>query len=431
MKLVVFGLTISSAWGNGHATPWRGLCRALAARGHHVIFYERDVAYYAAHRDAPEPAGCELRLYPDWGATYEQARDAVADADVAIVTSYCPDGQDASDLVLASRRPLRVFYDLDTPVTLERLARGLHVDYLPTDGLGAFDLVLSFTGGRALEALKTDLGARVVAPLYGSVDPEAHHPVPTDPGRHFDFTYLGTYSADRQAALEEFFIEPARRRPDCRFALAGSMYPADGFPWQPNIFYLAHMPPTDHPSFYCSSAWTLNITRGPMAQMGYCPSGRLFEAAACGTPIVSDGWEGLDTFFTPRSEILIVQKTEDVLDALDMDPAERRRIGQSARARALAEHTADARVEELERVLAAVRQRATAREPSTRLRGDAATTAQADNAPSPPQGGYGGQADNAEQMRGPHVGNHSGGGPGQPHAATGVFEGAPAGRQPA
>jgi spore maturation protein CgeB len=388
MNFVVFGLTISSAWGNGHATPWRGLCRALAARGHHVIFYERDVPYYAAHRDAPEPAGCELRLYSEWDDVYDEARDAVTGA---------------SDLVLTSQRPLRVFYDLDTPVTLARLARGLHVDYLPPDGLEPFDLVLSFTGGRALDALKTELGARVVAPLYGCVDPASHHPVPTDPDRHFDFTYLGTYSADRQSALEEFFIKPARRRPDRRFALAGSQYPAAGFPWQPNIFYLAHMPPTDHPSFYCSSAWTLNITRGPMAEMGYCPSGRLFEAAACGTPVVSDWWEGLDTFFTPRSEILIARATEDVLDALDLDPAERRRVGQAARTRALAEHTADARVEELERLLA-------------RLRGVAARA---------------GQADEAEKMRGPDVGNYSGGGPGQPHATAGVLEGTPAGRQPA
>ena len=424
MNFVVFGLTISSAWGNGHATPWRGLCRALAARGHCVTFFERDVPYYAAHRDAPEPAGCELRLYGGWSDTYEEARAAVSGADVAIVTSYCPDAQEASDLVLASRGPLRVFYDLDTPVTLARLARGLHVDDLPADGLAPFDLVLSFTGGRALDALKTDLGARLVAPLYGSVDPAAHHPVPTDPDHHFDFTYLGTYSADRQPALEELFINPARRRADRRFALAGSMYPADGFPWQPNIFYLAHMPPTDHPSFYCSSALTLNITRGPMAEMGFCPSGRLFEAAACGTPILSDWWEGLDTFFTPRAEILIACTTEDVLDALDLDPAERRRIGQAGRARALAEHTAAARVVELERLLTGLRQPITERQPSTD--------------PPAPQSGYGGQADhrqpttdNRQPMRDTNVGNHSGGGAGQPHAAAGVLEGTPAGRQPA
>ena len=398
MNIVVFGLTISSAWGNGHATPWRGLCRALAARGHHVTFFERDVPYYAAHRDAPAPVGCDLRLYADWTDTYGEAREAVADADVAMVTSYCPDAQDASDLVLGSHGPLRVFYDLDAPVTLARLARGLHVDYLPADGLAPFDLVLSFTGGRALEALQTELGARVVAPLYGSVDPTAHHPVPTDADRHFDFTYLGTYSSDRQPALEQLFIEPARRRPDRRFALAGSMYPADGFPWQPNIFYLTHMPPTDHPSFYCSSAWTLNITRGPMAQMGYCPSGRLFEAAACGTPIVSDWWEGLDTFFTPGLEIVVARTTEDVLAALDLDPEARRRIGQSARSRALAEHTAATRVEQLERLFGNFRL------PSSNVRFSARDT---------------------------NVGNHSGGGAGQPHAAAGVLEGTPAGRQPA
>jgi spore maturation protein CgeB len=397
MRFVVFGLTISSAWGNGHATPWRGLCRALAARGHRVTFFERDVPYYAAHRDAPQPAGCDLRLYQDWPDTYRDAREVVAEADVAIVTSYCPDAQYAAELVLGSGA-VRVFYDLDTPVTLARLARGEPVDYLPDGGLEPFDLVLSFTGGRALDALKSELGARSVAPLYGSVDPAAHHPVPTDPNRHFDFTYLGTYSPDRQATLEELFINAARRRPKRRFALAGSMYPAEGFPWRRNIFYLSHMPPTDHPSFYCSSGWTLNITRGPMAEMGYCPSGRLFEAAACGTPVVSDWWEGLDAFFTPGSEILIARTTEDVLAALDVDRAERRRIGQAASARALREHTADARVVELERLLA------TFRRPL---------------------------ADVGLSERDTHVGNHSGGGAGEPHAAAGVLEGTPAGRQPA
>jgi spore maturation protein CgeB len=197
--------------------------------------------------------------------------------------------------------------------------------------------------------------------------------VPTDPDRHFDFTYLGTYSTDRQAALETFFIEPARRRPGRRFALAGSMYPTEGFPWQPNIFYLAHMPPTRHPSFYSSSGWTLNITRGPMAAMGYCPSGRLFEAAACGTPVVSDWWDGLDSFFAPGQEIVIARTTDDVLAALDVDVDARRRIGEAARARALAEHTADHRAAELEALLGAASDH-----PSSRRQRRAAPASQTD-----------------------------------------------------
>jgi len=353
MNIVVFGLTISSSWGNGHATIWRGLCRALGARGHRVTFFERDVPYYAAHRDATMPAGCDLRLYGAWEDTIATAREAVAHADVAMVTSYCPDAQTASDLVLDSPAALKVFYDLDTPVTLDRLARGERVDYIPQVGFAPFDLVLSFTGGGALDALREQLGARAVAPLYGSVDPDAHRPVAPDPNRLFDLSYLGTFAADRQDALDRLLIEPARRRPDRRFAIAGSMYPID-FPWTPNIYYLRHMPPPDHPAFYCSSGWTLNITRGPMAEMGFCPSGRLFEAAACSTPVVSDTWDGLDTFFEPGGEIYIARGTDDVLNALDLSDEERARIGHAARERTLAEHTADTRARQLEEILSGI-----------------------------------------------------------------------------
>jgi spore maturation protein CgeB len=353
MNIVVFGLTISSSWGNGHATIWRGLCRALAGRGHRLTFFERDVPYYAAHRDATAPEGCNLRLYAAWEDVLAPAREAIAHADVAMVTSYCPDAQVASDLVLDSSAGVKVFYDLDTPVTLDRLARGELVDYVPRGGLGSFDLVLSFTGGGALVALREQLGARAVAPLYGSVDPDAHRPVAPDPDRLFDLSYLGTFAADRQLALDRLLIEPARRRPDRRFAIAGSMYPVD-FPWTPNIYYLRHMPPPDHPAFYCSSGWTLNITRGPMADMGFCPSGRLFEAGACATPVISDTWDGLDTFFEPGREIYIAREPEDVLRALDLSEEERLRIGRAARERTLAEHTADTRARQFEDILAGV-----------------------------------------------------------------------------
>jgi spore maturation protein CgeB len=352
MRFVIFGLTISSSWGNGHATLWRGLCRGLAARGHQVTFFERDVPYYASHRDARQPDGCDLRLYNRWTDARDAAAAALAGADVAMVTSYCPDAQEATDLVLSSAATT-VFYDMDTPVTLDRLDRGEPVPYLPRQGLEPFDLVLSYTGGRALDTLQERLGARAVAPLYGSVDPAAHHPVAADPSIGFDLTYLGTYAADRQDALGRLLLEPARERPGKRFAIAGSLYPAD-FPWLPNVFYLTHMPTPDHPRFYCSSALTLNVTRGPMAAMGYCPSGRLFEAAACGAVVVSDWWEGLDAFFDPWREIVVVRTPADVLRALEIGPAERQRIGAAARRRVLADHTAEARTRDLERALGAV-----------------------------------------------------------------------------
>jgi spore maturation protein CgeB len=353
MKLVIFGLTISSAWGNGHATLWRGLCRALGDRGHAVTFFERDMPYYAAHRDLLDPPGCRLRLYADWEDVEAEARREADGAAVAMVTSYCPDAQAAARLVIDSRADVRTFYDLDTPVTLAHLRQGQPVPYVPSEGLGAFDLVLSYTGGRALTELRTRLGARRVAPLFGSVDPGVHKPVALSEERRADLSYLGTYAADRQTRLEQLFVEPARRRPERRFVLGGSQYPSD-FPWTPNMFYVWHTPPPAHPAFYCSSSLTLNVTRGAMAEMGYCPSGRMFEAAACGTPILSDDWEGLDTFFDPQEEILIARNTDDALGALELSPTELCRIGDAARARTLACHTAASRVMDLERTLDAI-----------------------------------------------------------------------------
>lgn len=345
MRIVIFGLTVSSAWGNGHATLWRSLINALAASGHEVTFFERDAPYYRSHRDLTRlPAPCTLRLYPSWDEVRGEARRAADDADCAIVTSYCPDGRAAAALVLESRALVRVFYDLDTPVTLEQLDAGQDVPYLPVGGLGAFDLVLSFTGGLALERLRTQLGARQVAPLYGSVDPATHHPVAPEPRWAAACSYLGTWSADRQRALDMLFVEPARRHPDRPFVVGGSLYP-HGLEWPPNVAHHDHVPPPEHPAFYCSSPLTVSVTRGAMAELGYCPSGRLFEAAACGTPVLSDWFEGLDTFFTPGEEILIARTTAEALAALAR--TDLGRIGARARERALAHHCGARRAAEL------------------------------------------------------------------------------------
>ena len=347
MKLVIFGLTISSSWGNGHATLWRGLCRALARRGHEVVFFERDVPYYALNRDLVALPDGELCLYPNWDDGLPLARWHLADADVAMVTSYCPDGIAASDLVLDSAVSVRTFYDLDTPVTLARLEAGEPVDYIGPRGLGEFDLVLSYTGGRALTELQARLGARRVAPLYGSVDPEVYRRTAPALQYRADLSYMGTYAADRQPALEQLLVEPARRLPERRFLIGGAQYP-EAFPWAGNIFFVRHLPPGEHPAFYSSSRLTLNITRAAMAQMGYCPSGRLFEAAACGAPLLSDAWVGLDAFFQPSSEILVAYDTDSAIRALELSDAELARIASRARERTLAEHTADRRAVELE-----------------------------------------------------------------------------------
>jgi spore maturation protein CgeB len=347
LKFVLFGLTVSSSWGNGHATLWRGMIRALTARGHQVAFFERDQPFYAVHRDLGHLGeGALLHLYPDWAAVREEAAAEIATADVAMVTSYCPDGPAAAELCFDGAPGLTVFYDMDTPVTLAALAEGREVGYLPPQGLGDFDLVLSYTGGEALDLLRTRLGARRVAPLYGHVDPESHRPAAPDEAFRGDLSYLGTYAADRQAALETLFIEPAGRRPGMRFVLAGAGYPQE-FPWLDNIYFVRHLPPACHPSFFASSRLTLNVTRAPMAAMGWCPSGRLFEAAACGVPMLSDRWPGLEEFFAPGDEILTAATADEAIAALELQEGDLARIARAARARVLDEHSSGRRAEEL------------------------------------------------------------------------------------
>jgi spore maturation protein CgeB len=350
MKLVVFGLAVSSAWGNGHATLWRALARALHRRGHRLLFFEQDRPLHAQHRDLSEVPGMQLTIYSDWESVRGRAAADLRDADVAMVTSFCPDGRAASQLVLSAPAPVRCYYDLDTPVTLAALAAGQDVFYLPTEGLGHFDLVLSYTGGNALLELRTRLGARVTAVLHGSVDPEVHRPATGRPEFAGDLSYLGTHAPDRQDALVRLLVEPARRLPQRRFVIGGAQYPAD-FPGTPNISFVTHVPPALHPSFYGASALTLNVTRAPVAALGHCPSTRLFEAAACGVPVVSDAWEGLERFYRPYEEILIARRTEDVLAAMELGPTSLRRLGLRARERTLAEHTADHRAVELEEIL--------------------------------------------------------------------------------
>lgn len=354
MKITLFGLTLSSSWGNGHATPYRAILKALHRTGHQVTFYERDVPYYARHRDLKQCDYCTLKLYSSWAAVRRQALAEAAESDVAMCASYVPEGAEIAGELLQLPRPLRVYYDLDTPVTLENLREG-PLDYIRAEQLSGFDLVLSWTGGKGLERLRREFGVRVARPLFGCVDPAAYRPVPARRGWRNDLSYMGTYAADRQTKLETMFLEPARRRPGAPFLLAGSMYPGERR-WPANVQVLEHVPPEEHPALYSSSRLTLNLTREAMAASGYCPSGRLFEAAACGTAIISDWFDGLDAFFKPGEEVLVVRNTDDVLRAMKRTDSELLIMALRARQRALDEHTGEQRARTMLGAFEAARQ---------------------------------------------------------------------------
>lgn len=345
MKIVIFGLTISSSWGNGHATPYRALLRALHRIGHRVVFYEREVPYYAKRRDFISADFCDLVLYSDWEEIRSRVRADVRDADVVVHASYCVEGARIIDDLADVNAALRVFYDLDTPITLEKLASNDN-EYLRADQIPSFDLYLSWCGGEILHELEQRWHARKALPLYGCVDPDIHRRVAVPEQYRCLMSYMGTYAADRQRKLETLFLEPVRSRPTDVFVLAGSMYP-HGSEWPANLRHFEHVSPHDHPALYSSSRFTLNITRDSMARVGYCPSGRFFEAAACGTPIISDWFAGLDQFFTPDEEIFIVRDTEDVLCALDASDEQLACISKRARERTLAENSGERRAAEL------------------------------------------------------------------------------------
>lgn len=358
MNVVALGLSITSSWGNGHASTWRALVRELARRGHRVLSLEPDVPWYAAERDLPGPPWGTTRLYRDLDELRAAWTGAVRAADLVVVGSYVPEGVAVGRWVLESARGVRAFYDIDTPVTLAKLARSDH-DHLDPELVRAFDLYLSFSGGRALEVLERQHGAALARPLYCSVDPAVHRPVP---GRErWLLGHLGTWSPDRQPALERLLLEPARRRPERGFAVAGPQYPP-GTAWPANVERIEHVAPGDHAAFFAAQRFTLNVTRAAMVALGTSPSVRLFEAAACGVPVISDRWEGFEAFFTPGEEGFVADGPEDVLRILDAHgPEAARRVGEAARRRILAAHTAEHRVNELLRWYAEAREAGVAR----------------------------------------------------------------------
>lgn len=343
LRFVVLGLSITSSWGNGHASTYRGLLGALAGLGHDVLFLERDVPWYAANRDLPDPPFCRTELYDSLDDLRNRFTCAIREADVVILGSYVPEGSAAGEWLLANARGVTAFYDIDTPITLAQLDSGA-CEYLTGQQVSRYQLYLSFAGGPTLERLEHDYGSPAARPLYCSVNPAVYG---RESGREeWDLGYMGTYSSDRQTALEELLFGSARRWGGGRFVVAGPQYPAH-VRWPGNVGRIEHLPPGEHRTFYGRQRFTLNLTRAAMKRAGHAPSVRLFEAAACATPIISDYWDGLHTLLR-ADEVLVARSSRDVVEWLvDMPESERQALGLRGRRRVLRDHTATRRAQEL------------------------------------------------------------------------------------
>jgi spore maturation protein CgeB len=356
MKVVVYGLTITSSWGNGHATTYRSLLKALARRGNRIHFVEKDVEWYRSNRDLPNPEFCSVHLYEEWEASATPLLALSKDADVVIVGSYFADAIAATRALLAEADCPILFYDIDTPITLSRLREQGGTEYLDAALIPHYAAYLSFTGGPALRELEQRFGSPRAVPFYCSVDPDLYQPTPERAEFRCNLSYLGTYAADRQPKLMRLLNGTAALLPQSRFLVAGPQYP-EGTTWQPNVDRIIHISPPDHPAFYSSCRFTLNLTRDDMVAAGYSPSVRLFEASACGATILSDTWPGIEDFLTPGEEILFPGDAAEVASILkDMPDAERRKIGQRARERILSEHTAEHRAAQFEQIVSDCRE---------------------------------------------------------------------------
>lgn len=351
LTIVMLGLSITSSWGNGHATTYRGLVRGLVERGHTVLFLEREVPWYADNRDLPKPPYCRTEIYLSLTDLKKRFAAEVREADAVIVGSYVPEGIAVGEWVTATARGITAFYDIDTPVTMAKLEHG-DAAYLSASLIPRYRLYLSFTGGPLLDGIEKRYGSPLARPLYCSVDPELYFF--REAGKRWDIGYLGTYSDDRQPLLDRLLLEPARRSERCRYVVAGPQYP-ESIVWPYNVERIVHLNPAEHCAFYNGQRFTLNITRADMVRAGYSPSVRLFEAAACATPIISDYWEGLEQFLEPGKEILVSRSPEDTLQYLhDIAEQDRLALGARARERVLSQHTAAHRAAELEGYIAEV-----------------------------------------------------------------------------
>lgn len=372
MNIAFFGSSLLSAYWNGAATYYRGIIRALHARGHHVTFYESDAYERQQHRDIPIPDWAKVVVYSA-ARTDELYRclEAARHADLIVKASgngVFDDLLEAAVLDLKTSRNLIAFWDVDAPATLDRVQSSLsnpksqpltqksaaEIQTAPADPFAAliprYDLILTYGGGEPVINAYKDLGARQCVPIYNALDPATHHPVAPEARFNADLGLLANRLPDREARIEAFFLEPASQLPDKQFLLGGNGWHDKSLP--PNVNALGHVYTKDHNAFNCTPRAVLNVSRESMARYGFSPATRVFEAAGAGSCLISDDWLGIELFLEPETEVLVARDGQDVVEHLHaLTPARAHAIGQAALCRVLAEHTYAHRAVELEKVL--------------------------------------------------------------------------------
>jgi spore maturation protein CgeB len=351
MKIAFYGSSLLSSYWNGAATYYRGMLADLARRGYQITFYEPDAFDRQKHRDIEPPDWAEVKVYP---ATEEAARAVIAEAaraDVVVKASGVGVFDDALlEGVIAASRPdaIRIFWDVDAPATLAELAA--NADHALHRAMPALDLVLTYGGGPPVVNAYETFGARRCIPVYNALDPATHHPVPADERFTADLSFLGNRLPDREARVEQFFLEPAARLPDRSFLIGGNGWESKGLPG--NVRHTGHVYTRDHNAFNTSPLAVLNIARDSMASTGFSPATRVFEAAGAGACLITDAWVGLELFLKEDDEVLVARDGKDVADHVEaLTPERAKAIGEAARTRILAEHTYGRRGAQVDAIL--------------------------------------------------------------------------------
>ncbi|MDX1198597.1 glycosyltransferase [Sinorhizobium medicae] len=351
MKLAFYGSSLVSAYWNGAATYYRGLLRALAQRGYQITFYEPDVYDRQKHRDIDPPFWCKVVVYEGTIEGLKSVAGKAGEADIVVKASGVGFEDElllAEVMAAADPAALKIFWDVDAPATLADLRAA--PDHPLRRALSFLDLVLTYGGGDPVVGAYRALGARECVPIYNAVDPETHYPVSPDPRFNADLAFLGNRLPDREERVEAFFLEPAQRLWQRRFLLGGAGWRDKSL--SPNVAYIGHVPTADHNAFNTTPTAVLNISRSSMADNGFSPATRVFEAAGAGACLITDYWEGIELFLKPGEEVLVARDGRDVAELMQkLTSANAREIGERALRRVLAEHTYAHRAAEVDRIL--------------------------------------------------------------------------------